>query len=227
MPVLVATGVRKEFCDGRETVEVLRGVDGSLEAGEVVALEGPSGSGKSTLLSILGCILTPSAGTISICDHVVDADRGANLAQIRKKAIGFVFQQYNLIPALTATENVELTLHLRGVRGRLKRTMAEEALCAVGLADRLRFLPREMSGGQKQRVAIARAVAGDAPLLFADEPTANLDTKTGEQILTLFRTIARDRRRALLIVTHDPAVRRVCDRVLRIRDGLLIRDPHA
>lgn len=222
MTVLVVEGVRKTFREGRETVEVLRGIDMTLAAGEVVALEGPSGSGKSTLLSILGCILTPSAGRTIVCGHAVDGSGRADLSMIRKRCIGFVFQQYNLIPALTATENVELTLQLRGIHGLRAREMAREALCAVGLEERLKFLPRDMSGGQKQRVAIARALAGDAPLLLADEPTANLDSKTGQQILTLFRAVAHDRRRALLIVTHDPQVRRVCDRVLRIRDGMLL-----
>ncbi len=222
MSVLVAEGIKKTFREGRETVEVLRGVDMSVAAGEVVALEGPSGSGKSTLLSILGCILTPSAGRIVVCGNVVDGSGLADLADIRKKCIGFVFQQYNLLPALTAMENVELTLQLRGVRGVRRRTMARDALCAVGLEDRLNFLPRDLSGGQKQRVAIARALAGDAPILLADEPTANLDSRVGEQILTLFRSLARERGHALLIVTHDPQVRRVCDRVIRIRDGELL-----
>ena len=226
MHVLVAEGIRKTFREGRETVEVLRGIDMQLDAGEVVALEGPSGSGKSTLLSILGCILTPSLGRLAIGGEDVDASKPAGLPAIRKKFIGFVFQQFNLIPALSARENIELVLRIRGVTGERGRNLAIEALGAVGLADRVNFLPRDLSGGQKQRVAIARALAGDAPILLADEPTANLDSKTGAQVLDLFRALAKQRNRALLIVTHDPRVRAVCDRTLRISDGILLGDSH-
>jgi putative ABC transport system ATP-binding protein len=216
MTVLRAERITKTYREGRETVDVLRGVDLTLDAGEVVALEGPSGSGKSTLLSILGCILTPSSGRLVVCNRPIAS---GDLVAIRKACIGFVFQQYNLVPALTALENVELALRIRGIKG--PRT-AVDALAAVGLHDRMRFLPRDLSGGQKQRVAIARAIAGDTPVLLADEPTANLDSRSGEQVLSLFRTLAVERRRALLIVTHDPQVRKIADRVLFIRDGALL-----
>lgn len=217
--VLTAEGVTKTFREGRDTVEVLKGVSLQLSRGEVVALEGPSGSGKTTLLSILGCILTPSAGRVVLDGVAVDPHHPERLPGLRKRSVGFVFQQYNLFPALTALENVEYALNIKGRRGKPARAEAARALEEVGLGDRAGFLPRDLSGGQKQRVAIARAVAGSPPVLLADEPTANLDSTTGGQILQLFRSLARKDNRALLIVTHDPKVREISDRVLHIRDG--------
>ena len=224
MPVLEARDVVKTFREGRESVPVLRGVSIAVEPGEIVALEGPSGSGKTTLLSILGCILTPSSGEVRISGETIGSGGtdGGRLAAIRKRSIGFVFQQYNLFPALNARENVEYALNVKGHRGANARQHADDALEAVGLTDRAKFLPRDMSGGQKQRVAIARAVAGRPPVLLADEPTANLDSQMGLQILDLFRQLAKRDNEALLIVTHDPNVRRIADRVVRIRDGLLL-----
>ncbi len=221
MPVLEATNVKKTFTEGRETVEVLRGVSLTLEAGEVVALSGPSGSGKTTLLSILGCILTPSSGRVVIEGAELDAARPGDLPEIRRRSIGFVFQQFNLFPALTARENVEYALNIKGVAGRGARREAERVLDEVGLADRRHFLPRDLSGGQKQRVAIARALAGEPAILLADEPTANLDSEVGGKVLTLFRDLAKRENRALLIVTHDPKVLTVADRAVAIRDGLV------
>jgi putative ABC transport system ATP-binding protein len=221
MPALEAHDVHKRFREGREEVPVLNGISLSLERGEIVALEGPSGSGKTTLLSILGCILTPTAGRVVVDGHAVDADANGRLPAIRRRSLGFVFQQYNLFPALTALENVEYSLNVRGWRGDGARREAGRVLEAVGLTDRRDFLPRDLSGGQKQRVAVARALAGDAPILLADEPTANLDTTTGGQILDLFQALARRENRALLVVTHDPKVRTIADRALRIRDGRL------
>lgn len=219
MPVLSASEVRKTFTEGRETVEVLKGVSLELEAGEVVALAGPSGSGKTTFLSILGCILTPTSGRVTIDGEEVDPARPDRLPGLRRRSIGFVFQQFNLFPALTALENVEYALNIKGQRGRAARTAAERALEEVGLADRKRFLPRDLSGGQKQRVAIARALAGSPSILLADEPTANLDSEVGGRVLALFRDLAKRENRALLIVTHDPKVFAVTDRVVEIRDG--------
>jgi putative ABC transport system ATP-binding protein len=221
MPVLESHDVLKRFTEGRETVEVLRGVSLSLEASEVVALEGPSGSGKTTLLSILGCILTPSEGRVVVNGETVDARRPGRLPEIRKKSIGFVFQQFNLFPALTALENVEYALNVKGIKGAAAAAEAHRVLSAVGLDERKRFLPRDLSGGQKQRVAIARALAGSPVVLLADEPTANLDSHTGQQILELFRELAKRENRGLLIVTHDPKVRSIADRVVTIRDGRL------
>jgi putative ABC transport system ATP-binding protein len=220
MSVLLAEGVTKEFREGRgETVAVLRGASLALERGEVVALEGPSGSGKTTFLSILGCILTPTGGRVVVDGEEIDPKRPGRLPEIRKKSIGFVFQQFNLFPALTAVENVEYALNVKGVKGRAARQEAERSLEAVGLAERLRFLPRDLSGGQKQRVAIARALAGGPPIILADEPTANLDSQVGAQVLEMFRDLAKREDRALLIVTHDPKVRAITDRILQIQDG--------
>jgi putative ABC transport system ATP-binding protein len=225
-PVLAAQAVSKNFHDGREEVRVLSGIDLEIAPGEIVALEGPSGSGKTTLLSILGCILTPTAGRVVVDGETVDARRPGRLPEIRKRSIGFVFQQFNLFPALSARENVEYALEVKGIRGGEARRRATAAIAAVGLGDRARFLPRDLSGGQKQRVAIARAIASEPPILLADEPTANLDTQVGGQILDLFRDLVRapesGGRRALLVVTHDPNVRRIADRVVRIRDGRLV-----
>jgi putative ABC transport system ATP-binding protein len=186
-----------------------------------VALEGPSGSGKTTFLTILGCMLTPSSGRVRIEGCAVDPDRPDLLPGYRRASIGFVFQQFNLFLALTAAENVEYALNIKGTKGVKARREAARLLDAVGLTDRSRFLPRDLSGGQKQRVAIARALVGEAPILLADEPTANLDTHAGTQILELFRGLAKQENRALLIVTHDPKVRVIADRVVRINDGTI------
>jgi putative ABC transport system ATP-binding protein len=216
--ILEAKDIEKTFTEGRETIPVLRGIDFSVDRGEIVSLEGPSGSGKTTFLSILGCILTPSKGDVTIDGEQVHAKK---LNSIRKRSLGFVFQQFNLFPSLTALENVEYALNVKGMRGRDARVEAERVIEAVGLNERKRFLPRDLSGGQKQRVAIARALAGSAPILLADEPTANLDSVVGTQVLEMFRALAKKENRALVIVTHDPKVRAVADRVVNIHDGRL------
>jgi putative ABC transport system ATP-binding protein len=222
MSVLEAREVSKVFNEGRaEPVRALEGVSLALERGEMVALEGPSGSGKTTLLSILGCILSPTSGEVLVDGLQVGASRPRQLAATRRRSIGFVFQQFNLFPSLTALENVEYALNIKGMRGEAAHSEAEAVLAAVGLEDRKGFLPRDLSGGQKQRVAIARALASRPPVLLADEPTANLDSRAGLQILELFRRLAQAGNQALLIVTHDPKVRSLCDRVLQIRDGRL------
>jgi len=220
--VMAVEGVTKVFEEGRQRIEVLKGITLEVAAGELVALEGPSGSGKTTLLSIVGCILSPSAGSLEIAGTRVRRSDEASLRETRRRSIGFVFQQYNLFPALGALENVEYSLNVRGVRGRAARDEALRVLERVGLGDRLHFLPRDLSGGQKQRVAIARALAGSPPLLLADEPTANLDTAVGAQVLDLFRQLAKSEGQGLLVVTHDPQVRKVADRVVGIRDGRLV-----
>jgi putative ABC transport system ATP-binding protein len=219
--VLEARDVFKVFEDGSQRVEVLRGVSLDVSAGEVVALEGPSGSGKTTLLSIMGCILTPTSGHVSVDGAPVDMGRAGHLRAVRRRSIGFVFQQFNLFPALTALENVEYALNVKGLAGPAARRDATQVLERVGLGDRLHFLPRDLSGGQKQRVAIARALAGGPAVLLADEPTANLDTAVGTQVLELFRDLARRESKGLLVVTHDPKVRAIADRVVGIRDGRL------
>jgi putative ABC transport system ATP-binding protein len=219
--VLAVRDVTKVFDEGRQRVHVLKGITMDVAAGEVVALEGPSGSGKTTLLSIMGCILTPTSGELHVAGRPVRRRDEAALREVRRQSIGFVFQQYNLFPALTALENVEYSLNVRGLGGRAAHQEAKRVLARVGLADRFGFLPRDLSGGQKQRVAIARALAGAPPVLLADEPTANLDTATGAAILDLFQELAKGEGRGVLVVTHDPKVRRIADRVVGIRDGQL------
>src|ERR1700741_2984587 len=221
MAVLEAHTVTKTFEEGKNAVQVLKGCSLAVERGEIVSLEGPSGSGKTTLLSILGCILTATSGSVAVEGREVDPKNLSKLPYIRKKSIGFVFQQFNLFPSLTALENVQYALNVKGTRDRRARAEAERVLEQVGMAERKDFLPRDLSGGQKQRVALARALAGNSPILLADEPTANLDAQIGTQILDLFRELAKRENRALLIVTHDPKVRTVSDRVLRITDGSL------
>jgi putative ABC transport system ATP-binding protein len=219
--VLEARDLAKTYADGRHVVPVLRGVSLSVARGEVLAIVGPSGSGKTTLLCILGCLLTPTAGRVVIDGHAFDSARPDRLREIRRRSIGFVFQQFNLFPSLSATENVQYALNLKGWRGRKARVEAERVLDAVGLADRRDFRPRELSGGQRQRIAVARAIAGPSSVILADEPTGNLDTESGNRVLSLFRDLTHSEGRALVIVTHDTQVDSIADRIVTIRDGIL------
>jgi len=219
--VLQVADIRMTFEEGAQKVEVLKGVSMEVAPGEVVALEGPSGSGKTTLLSIMGCILTPSSGEVRVAGLPVPPDQPAKLREVRRRSIGFVFQQFNLFPALSALENVEYALNVKGFKNGAARREATRVLEQVGLGDRLSFLPRDLSGGQKQRIAIARALSGSPQVILADEPTANLDTAVGVQVLELFRELAKQENKGLVIVTHDPKVRAVADRVVGIQDGRL------
>jgi putative ABC transport system ATP-binding protein len=221
MTVLEASQIVKDYQEGRSANRILHGVDLQLQAGEVVALEGPSGSGKTTLLQILGCILSPTEGRVTVNGEPVDTQAPAHLADLRKRHIGFVFQQFNLFPSLSALENVQYALQVKGHKGPGVREEAARWIEAVDLTERAMALPRDLSGGQKQRVAIARAMAGRPAVLLADEPTANLDSHVGRQVLDLFRRLATDHGRGVLIVTHDSNVRSIADRVLHIRDGRL------
>jgi len=219
--ILKGQAITKTYQEGRVVTPVLKGVDFGLEAGEIVALEGPSGSGKTTLLQILGCILSPSAGHVEVLGRRISDQSSRAQAELRRRHFGFVFQQFNLFPALTVLENVEYALNLKGLDGPVARREAEGLVEAVGLVDRAHYLPRDLSGGQKQRVAIARAMGGNPSVILADEPTANLDSQVGSQILELFRTIAKSSMRGLLVVTHDPKVRAIADRIVSIHDGLI------
>ncbi len=219
--VLEATDIVKELGQGAGKVRALKGVSLSLHAGELTLLMGPSGSGKTTLLSILGCILSPSAGMVTLAGQRVDGLPPEALAEVRRKNIGFIFQSYNLFPTLTALENVRLALDVRGMASAETVIRAETALREVGLGHRLRSYPRNMSGGEQQRVAVARALAGDPAVILADEPTAALDSENGHQVMALLARIAKEKGRAVLAVTHDPRTHSYADRIVRIEDGLI------
>ena len=225
-PALTATDLRKSFRIGTDRLQVLHGVSVELRAGEAVALMGASGSGKSTLLQLLGLMDRADAGTIAIAGEPVDQLRGARAAAVRAEKVGFVFQQFQLLHELSALQNVLLPRRLAcgmswwSRRGE-ERARATRMLAAVGLADRVRHRPAQLSGGEQQRVAIARALVSEPPLLLADEPTGNLDRGTGEEILALLLSLAREQDAAVLLATHDHDVAAACDRLVRLEDGRL------
>ena len=209
---------------GKQNVTAIEGVDLEIQTGELVAIVGPSGSGKSTLLNMIGTLDRPSAGEVVIDGQPLGSLDDYGLTRIRRDKIGFIFQFFNLLPSLTAAENVALPLHLRRWSSRKAKARARELLDVVGLARRVDHLPDELSGGERQRVAIARALSIDPPILLGDEPTGNLDTKTGHEILELIRTLQHRLNITVVIVTHDPTVAASCPRVVRMRDGRKIED---
>ncbi|HEY3323259.1 MAG TPA: ABC transporter ATP-binding protein [Planctomycetota bacterium] len=213
--------VSKEYGAGHTGVKALRQASLTLEPGEFVLLQGPSGSGKTTLLSIMGLLMKPSGGRVWLCGKDVTEMGEAELPRMRLKHIGFIFQTFNLFPALSAFHNVALILKLKGYGWRARRKEAARLLERVGLGECMHRKPGDMSGGQRQRVSIARALAGDSDLILADEPTAALDTATGLEIMTLLKEQTRSGQRAALIVTHDPRLERFATRVDRIIDGTL------
>ena len=221
-PVIEAVDVVKFLGSGPGRVEALKGVSLSLVGGELTLLMGPSGSGKTTLLSILGCMLSPTTGTIRILGRSTAGALPEQLAEIRREHVGFIFQSYHLFPTLTAVENVRLTLDVCGNRSSLAAAKARTALEIVGLAAKTKAFPRELSSGEQQRVAIARAIVGKASAILADEPTAALDSANGQAIMSVLSGIAKDRSRAVLVVTHDPRILSFADRVVRIEDGRLV-----
>jgi putative ABC transport system ATP-binding protein len=200
-------------------VTAVREVSLTVAPGEIVLIMGPSGSGKTTLLSMLGALLKPTKGTIQLDGQVISALAENRLPDIRLRQFGFIFQDFNLLSALTALENVALVGQLAGMRNGLARKRAAELLTELGLGGRLNFLPEKLSGGEKQRVAIARALVNDPALILADEPTANLDSKIGHEIMRLLRRIAREQNRSVVIVSHDQRIKDIADRVLWLEDG--------
>lgn len=214
------SGITKVYKTGRVEVRALGGVDLDIKRGEFVAIIGPSGSGKSTLMNIIGCLDTPTSGTY-VLDGQPVADMGIHeLASIRNKKIGFIFQNFNLLAYATAYENVELPLIFAGAPGSIRKEKVMHSLSVVGLADRAEHKPTELSGGEMQRVAIARALANDPEVILADEPTGNLDTKSGQEIISIFERL-NSMGRSVVTITHDMTIASRCHRIVRIRDGLI------
>lgn len=223
MAYLEANGLTKVYGRGDRATAALRGIDLSVERGEFVAIVGQSGAGKSTLMNLLGCLDTPTAGGYQLDGQETATMSRQRLAAVRNREIGFVFQQFHLIGTLDALENVELPLLYRGMPRSERRRRAEACLVQMGLGDRLHHKPTELSGGQQQRVAIARAVAGDPPLLLADEPTGNLDAACAAEVMDALRTLHRAGH-TILLITHDAALAASCPRCIRLQNGQLIED---
>ena len=225
--ILEATAIKKTLGSGAREVHALRGIDLTLNRGELTLLMGPSGSGKTTLLLILGCMMAPSFGSITVCGTSTSGLKTEALAKIRRDHIGFVFQSYHLFPTLTAAQNVQLALDIRGEQGRSARKKSHEALAMVGLERKIRARPGELSGGEQQRVAIARAIVSNPSAVLADEPTGALDGDNGRTIMRTLADIAHERQRAVLVVTHDPRAMPFADRIINIEDGLLVGEQAA
>ena len=222
--LIEAVNVAKILGSGAAKVVALRDVSLALKSGELTLLMGPSGSGKTTLLSILGCMLTPTEGTVRVCGHSTAGAGPEDLALLRREHVGFVFQSFHLFPSLSATDNVRLALDIRGEPSRMARTKSREALAKVGLPHKTLAFPRELSGGEQQRVAIARAIVGNPSIILADEPTAALDGENGHAIMKILAEIAKEQGHAVLIVTHDPRLLPFADRVVHIEDGRIVRE---
>jgi putative ABC transport system ATP-binding protein len=222
-PLIVVEELHRHYVVGGEEVRALDGVSFTIRRGEFVAIVGQSGSGKSTLMNLLGCLDTPSAGTYRLNGADVENLTDDALADLRNREIGFVFQTFQLLPRATALANVELPLVYRGLSRRERRARAEAALASVGLTPRMHHRPNELSGGQRQRVAIARALVGEPSILLADEPTGNLDSATGEEIVRLFEEL-NQRGHTIILVTHEPRLAARCPRAIRLSDGQVVGD---
>jgi putative ABC transport system ATP-binding protein len=223
MSLILLDKITRRYQMGTETIHALREVTVAVERGEYLAIMGPSGSGKSTLMNLIGCLDTATSGTYVLNGTNVSDMDDNQLAEVRNREIGFVFQTFNLLPRANALHNVELPLIYAGMAAGERRDVAIEALSAVGLADRMTHKPNEMSGGQRQRVAVARALVNKPSILLADEPTGNLDSKTGAEIMSLFEQLA-DRGNTIIVVTHEEDIARHARRIVRIRDGLIASD---
>jgi putative ABC transport system ATP-binding protein len=222
--VLEAIDIGKFHGVGAGRFQALAAVNLAIAGGELTLLTGPSGSGKTTLLSILGCMLTPSSGTVRVHGQSTTGRKPEQLAKLRRDYIGFVFQSYHLFPTLTAIDNVRIALDIRGENAKQSTQKAAEVLAIVGLENKAGSYPRELSGGEQQRVAIARAIVGDPSVILADEPTAALDAENGRAVMAVLARVAKDPARGVLVVTHDPRIEEFADRIVCIEDGRIISD---
>lgn len=222
--MIEAKNITKVYSLGDDKVRALDGVSLRIQDGEMVSIMGPSGSGKSTLMAILGCLDTPTTGEYLVDDLPVARLKEIQLASLRAHKIGFVFQQFNLLPRTSALENVMLPLTYDGTKMKDRIARAEAALATVGLQDRLKHHPNQLSGGQQQRVAIARALVNDPSILLADEPTGNLDSKTGAEIMSLFQQLHVEKKQTVVFVTHDPFIARHTERIIHLMDGKVVHD---
>jgi putative ABC transport system ATP-binding protein len=220
--VVEAKDITKVYQMGEIEVHALRGLSINIAPGEILSIMGPSGSGKSTLMNIFGCLDRPTSGEYSLNGESVATLSDDQLAEIRNRGVGFVFQSFNMLPRATALANVELPLRYAELNGRNRKQVAKQALEAVGLGDRIRHRPNELSGGEQQRVAIARALVNDPAIIMADEPTGNLDTKSGDEIMALLKNLNKERGTTLIIITHDPEIAEQTNRIVSLRDGLIV-----
>jgi putative ABC transport system ATP-binding protein len=219
--VIRLQGITKVYPMGKRELEVLKGIDLQIKRGETVAIMGPSGSGKTTMLNLIGCLDVPTSGSYYLDDREVSRLSRGELSQVRAKQIGFIFQSYNLLPQLSALANVELGMRYAGV---VDSNRAIEALSRVGLADRARHKPSELSGGEQQRVSIARALVKDPPLILADEPTGNLDSRTSEEIMSILINLHAERNNTLVMITHEADIANHCQRVIHLKDGQVVSE---
>ena len=224
MSLIELKNITKSYPVGDSELKILKGIDLQIEQGEFVAIMGPSGSGKSTCMNILGCLDVPTSGSYKLDGKAVEGLSGDELAEIRNKKIGFVFQGFNLLSRTSALENVELPMVYANIDAKIRRQKAMEALEKVGLKERQHHQPNQLSGGQQQRVAIARAIVNDAPIIFADEPTGNLDTKMSVEIMELFVSLNKELGRTIILVTHEEDIARYAKRIIRIVDGEISSD---
>ncbi len=218
--MLKVSDLRKGFGSGRRRLEVLKGIDMEVEKGELVSLMGPSGCGKSTLLNIIGGLLEADSGSISLGSHKYGTKSPNRVVDVRRNGVGWIFQDFHLVDRLNALDNVAFSLELSGIPSAEAELRAKSALERVGLGDRMEFIPDQLSGGQQQRVAVARAISGSRPLILADEPTGNLDVKSGQEVIKLFQELCAEDGLSVLMVTHDPLLASMADRMLLLKDGV-------